>query len=397
MLFSGKMFQGESIRKFEVAFAKYIGVRFAIATSSGTISLYLCLKALGIEKGDEVLLPAYTVPEVVAMILYCGARPVFVDISPITYNIDSSLVEEKISPRTKVLLLTHIYGQPCDIDSFLEIAAKHGLRVIEDAAQACGAEYRGKRAGSFGHLSYFSFGLMKNLNTLGGGAITTNDNYLANRIRKELTLFRFPNSVELIKRFIFVSLIFFFSRPIPFSLFVLPIIRIANLFSSSLVYNLLHAKRSLNFNISVLPEKYKVRFTNFQAFIGLKQLEELDKKNDLRIKNAEILSGLLSGGDFKIPRSLPYVKNIYLNYVLQIKAKGLLIKEFLRRGIDVSSGYIKDCSSMEEFQAFAADCPVSKALFRDNLYLPIHPSLREKHMLYIAESLKKIMRLKPAR
>jgi len=387
---SGKIFNGESLSKFEAEFAKYIGTKHAIVTSSGTTALYLCLKALDIKKGDEIILPAYTVPEVVAMIILSGAKPVFVDIHPGTYNMAPNLVEERVSLKTKFLLLTHIYGQPCDIGPILKIAEKHNLKIVEDAAQACGAEYKGKKIGSFGALSCFSFGLMKNLNTLGGGAITTNNSDLANRIRKEISAFNYPNVTELMKRLFFTSVLSFLTHPLPFTLFVFPIIYVLDLLNENALYHLLRGKKKVNVNTTNFPEAYKVKFTNLQAAIGLKQLEELDKNNRMRMDNAEILSSLLSKSGFKIPYSLRHVKNVHLNYVIQVKDKKWLIRELLKRGIDVTEGYIKNCAGLETFREFRIYCPISEILSKNNLYLPVHPPLKKRHMFYIASSLRKL-------
>ncbi len=391
VIIARKVFGGGALPKFEDEFAKYIGAKYAIATSSGTVSLYLCLKALDIKKGEEIILSAYTVPEVVAIIVYYGAKPVFVDIDPGTYNMNPHLIEERVSPKTKFLLLTHIYGQPCDIDLILKVARKYSLKIIEDCAQACGAEYKGKKVGSFGHLSYFSFSLTKNLNTLGGGAIITNNSDLTDKIRKEISAFKYPKGSELIKRLISASILSFFTYPLPFTIFVFPIIRLLNLVNDNLLYNLLEGKKELNLNQTTLPEKYRVKFTNLQAAIGLKQLEELDKYNNMRIENAKILTNVLKDSGLKIPHTLPYIKSIYLNYVIQVKNKKRIIKKLLKRGIDVTEGYVKSCSVLEEFRRFKTDCPISDALFMDNLYLPIHPPLKERHMLYIADCLKRLV------
>lgn len=386
---SGRILDGDSIAKFESRFAEYIGVKHAILTSSGKLSLYLCLKALGVEVDDEIILPSYTVPEVVTMIRCCGTKPVFVDIDPATYNINPELIKEKITDKTKIILLTHIYGQPCNIDPILKVARKNNLKIIEDVAQACGAEFKGRKTGSFGDLSYFSFGLMKNLNTLGGGMITTNDDLLADKIRKEITNFKYPKRRDLIRRIILALTLSFFTHPIPFSIFVFPFIYLLSLTQKNLLYGLLRG-RKLSYPITrTLPEKYKIKFTNLQAAIGLQQLKELDENNNKRIENAKTLTNLLDKWvPIRLPHSLPYVKNIYLNYVIQVKDRDKVIKKLLRQGVDTTSGYIENCANLKEFQEFKARCPVSDTLSRDNLYLPIQPPLKERYMLHIAKSLK---------
>lgn len=185
------------IRQFERELSDYLGVEHVILTSSGTLSLYLSLKALKIPEDSEVIVSAYTVPEVVSVIILVGAKPVFVDIDPDTYNMNVSLLEGCITSETKVIILTHMYGQPCDIDPVLDLAKRYKLKVIEDVAQALGSEYRERKVGTFGFLSYYSFGIMKNINTLGGGAIATNDTNLADSIRNIISGFGAPDAGEL--------------------------------------------------------------------------------------------------------------------------------------------------------------------------------------------------------
>jgi perosamine synthetase len=182
VLDSGMLVQGTRTAKLEEKFAAACGVRYAVATSSGTTALHLALLAHGIGPGDEVITTPFTFIASVSSILYTGARPTFVDIEADTFNINPALIEAAITPRTKALLPVHLYGYPCDMDVLLEIAARHGLVVIEDAAQAIGAYYKGKAVGSFG-TGCFSLYATKNVMAGEGGMITTDDEALAQRVR----------------------------------------------------------------------------------------------------------------------------------------------------------------------------------------------------------------------
>lgn len=390
-VFSGVALKGKSTALFEKRFAEYIGTKYALSTSSGKIALYLCLKALGLQQGDEVILPSYTVSEVASIILSAGARPVFIDIDPLTDNMDAHLIEERITEKTRFILLTHIYGQPCDIEPIMDIAKKYSLKVIEDCAQACGAEYKGKKVGCFGDLAYFSFGLMKNLNTLGGSMITTNDKSLAEMVKKELDTFLYPRKRNLIKRLFFASILHCFTRPIVFSIFAYPVICIFALGNSKILYSLLGSKRPAGAIEQHNLERYKRRFTNLQAIVGIEQLKDLDRNNDLRITNAMALDTFFNGHDIEKVQSLPYVKNIYLNYVIRIKERRKVIRELLHRGIDVTNGYVESCAARKEFQKYKRHCPASEKLANENLYLPIQPPLAEVHMAHIAKSIKEIV------
>lgn len=175
---------GPEGKPFEAEFAAYCGAKDAAGVNSGTTALHLALLAAGIGPGDEVITVAATFVATTAAVLYAGARPVFVDVDPATWTMDPARIEAAITPRTKAILPVHLHGLMADMDPIMEIAARHGLKVIEDAAQAHGAEYKGRRAGSIGHVGCFSFYPGKNLGAYGeGGAIVSNDPEIMKTVR----------------------------------------------------------------------------------------------------------------------------------------------------------------------------------------------------------------------
>ncbi|MFH1210396.1 MAG: DegT/DnrJ/EryC1/StrS family aminotransferase [archaeon] len=174
---------GEYVTKFEDGFAAYSGVRHGISTSNGTVALHLALSALGIGKGDEVLIPDLTFIATANAVTYTGAKPVLVDVDPETWNMDASRLEEKVNDNTKAIIPVHLYGHPCDMQAIREVADKYGLKVIEDAAEAHGATYKGKRVGSLSDVSCFSFYGNKIITTGEGGICLTDDADLADRLR----------------------------------------------------------------------------------------------------------------------------------------------------------------------------------------------------------------------
>jgi perosamine synthetase len=175
--------KGRFIEEFETLFAKYVGVKHGIATSNGTAALHLALVALNIGEEDEVIVPDLTFAATINAVLYVGAKPVMVDINPDYWCIDPDKLESAITPNTKAVILVHLYGHPCNMDAIMEIASKHDLYVIEDAAEAHGAECKGEKVGSFGHISCFSFYGNKVITTGEGGMCLTNDKELAEKIR----------------------------------------------------------------------------------------------------------------------------------------------------------------------------------------------------------------------
>jgi dTDP-4-amino-4,6-dideoxygalactose transaminase len=184
VLESSEFVLGSEVARFEEEFAAYCGAAHGVGVNSGTSALHLALLAAGVGPGDEVITVPYTFVATTAAIRYTGATPVFVDIDPRTYMIDVPQIEARITPHTKAILPVHLYGQPCDMDPILEIARRHSLIVIEDAAQAHGAEYKGRRTGSMGHMAAFSFYPGKNLGAYGeGGMVTTNNAEYAQKVR----------------------------------------------------------------------------------------------------------------------------------------------------------------------------------------------------------------------
>ena len=239
VLNSGMLAQGPRVKAFEEGFAKMCGVDHAIATSSGTTALHLAMLAHGLSNGDEVITSAFTFIASANSVLYAGARPVFVDIDPQTFNLDVSQIVAAITPRTKAILPVHLYGLACDMDPIMSIAEKHGLVVIEDACQSHGAMYKGQKVGSFG-TGTFSLYPTKNMTSGEGGMITTNDSVIDEKSR---------------------------------------VIR-------------QHGMRVRYYHDEL---GYNFRMTDVHAAIGLAQLNKLDKFNTQRQANAKFMSENLKG------------------------------------------------------------------------------------------------------
>ncbi|MCA1634749.1 MAG: DegT/DnrJ/EryC1/StrS family aminotransferase [Acidobacteria bacterium] len=174
---------GKYVELFEAAFAEFCGVRHAVSCYNGTVALHLALVALGVGPGDEVIVPTLTFVATANAVTYCGARPIFVDSEPETWNLDSAQVEAKITPRTKGIIAVHLYGHPAEMDTLRAVALRHGLFLLEDAAEAHGALYKGRRAGSLGDVAAFSFYGNKIIATGEGGMVVTDDDALASRVR----------------------------------------------------------------------------------------------------------------------------------------------------------------------------------------------------------------------
>ncbi|MDD1651988.1 MAG: DegT/DnrJ/EryC1/StrS family aminotransferase [Methanomicrobiales archaeon] len=264
---------GEQVRGFEEEFARYHGSRYAISVNSGTAALHVAVAAAGIGPGDEVIVPPYTFTATASAVLMHNGVPAFADVTPDTFNLDPGRVEEAITGRTKALIPVHLFGHPAEMDALMEIARDHDLAVIEDCAQAPGAEYRGRKVGTIGHLSAFSFQRTKNMTTGEGGMILTDDPDLAHRCR----LVRNHGEAFM-------------------------------------------AGQKREYLANILGWNY--RMTEMEAAIGREQLKKLDAFNAVRRKNARFLSERLSRfRGITPPVEAPHVVHVYSIYALRYHAE----------------------------------------------------------------------------
>jgi dTDP-4-amino-4,6-dideoxygalactose transaminase len=370
------------IDEFENRFLRYIGTKYAIAVSSARIALYLILKALSIEKGKEVILSTYTDIIVPSVISAVGAKPVFVDIDEDTYNINPNKIEEKINKKTSAILPIHLYGNPCDMDEIMKIAKEHDLYVIEDAAHALGAEYKGRKVGSIGDVGYFSFSIGKNITTGGGGMITTDDTELVSKIKKEVE--KYPlNISRCFKNLSFTFVTKIATSKLIFDFFTYPIIYILNEFNYPLIEKLF--KRD-----QFKPSKYKTRFTAIQAAIGIEQLKKIDELNNKRRDNAQFLMKMLRNLEVKVPKETNKGKHVFLKYTIRIKDRDRIRKMLIRKGIDTSVDYNYTCSQLFKIRE---SYPIAQKVSKEVLNLPVNPNIGKKEMLGIYHSLKSVLNL----
>jgi len=338
--------QGKYVEQFERRFAAYCGCEYGISTTSGTTALHLALASLGIGSGDEVIVPAFTMISTTFAIIYTGAKPVLVDAEPETWNIDTSKVEQKINQRTKAILPVHIYGHPCDMEPIMNIAEKYNLHVVEDAAEAHGAEYKGKKAGGIGHIGCFSFYANKIITTGEGGMIVTNDGAVAEKARalKDLA----------------------FSRQRRF----------------------LHTDLGFNY-----------RMTNIQAAIGLAQFEKIDQYIGMRRKNAYLYNRLLKDiPGITLPPAKEWAKSVYWMYSILIDDKfGIgrdeLMDQLRKKGIDTRTFFIPMHQQpvFQNMGLFKAESyPVAEELERRGLYLPSGSGLTEQQIKQVCQTISKI-------
>ncbi|MBP7055606.1 MAG: aminotransferase class I/II-fold pyridoxal phosphate-dependent enzyme [Candidatus Omnitrophica bacterium] len=367
-LIDGSFCKGGDIGKFEEKFAEYIGTEFALTVSSGRQALDMILASFGLEDGEEVIMSAYTLKNLVDIIEGRGLKARLVDIEPGSFNIDPLLIEKHITPKTRVIIATHIFGLPCDMDKICSIAKKRGILVVEDCAHALGSVYKGKKAGAIGDAAFFSLETIKPVNTFGGGVITTNDKTTAEKLKtiSERCPYR-PGRLALKILFSYFEHLVIISP-----LYILLVKALAWNRTGAFIKNFyLASHKSTNVRNS--------RFANIQAILGLKQLKDLDEKNAARRIAAYTLTRSLKEivcaqeGDETQNRTF-YFFVVKLPY-LKEKLESLRYK-LLKYGVDagIRSEITDDCSA---YMGISDNYPVTKSIYATSMQLPMHDGLRK--------------------
>lgn len=325
---------GREIEAFEEAFAEYVGARFCIGVSNGTAAIQLAVTACGLVADDEIIVPANTFFATAEAVSTAGATPVFVDADPLSYNIDVSKIERAITGRTRALMPVHLYGQAADLDPIFEIAEQHNLIVIEDAAQAHGSLYKGRRVGALGHAGCFSFYPGKNLGAYGeGGAVVTNDPDVARRMR----LLRDHGS-----------------------------------------------ERKYHHEII----GYNSRLEGIQgAVLGVK-LRHLDKWNGLRRLHAARYAVLMKGSGLTLPTEMPYAEHVFHLYVVQSDSRDSLQKALDDAGVQTGIHYPVPIHLQPAYSFMGlktGDFPEAEQQANRVLSLPMFPELTDDQITQVAE------------
>ena len=367
---------GAFINKFERKFAEYVGVNSAFSFGSGRMALYAVLKAMGIGKGDEVILPGYTCAVVPNAIIYCGAKPVYVDIDPKSFNIDISKIEEAITPRAKAIIAQHTFGLPIDMDRLKETAKKFNLKIIEDCAQALGAEYKKRKIGTFGDAAFFSFELSKVITTGCGGMAVTNDDSIGNALKEEQVK-AMPLDLNTSRRM---------ALQILFSAFLY---HPCNYGWAKFVLMLLYKRRIFLPSISKeeqagrMPSCYPCRLSGIQAQLGLSQLSKVDKINKRRIRIANIYNEMLKGlGVSVFEQDTNTYKDIYLRYVFTVNNREEAVRVFSAHQVELGEWFnsVIVCGDLPLDKLFYRDgsCPNAEWAAKHSVNLPTHPRLSDR-------------------
>lgn len=330
---------GDYINKFEKEFSVYCGAKYGVSVSNGTVALQLALRSLGIKNGDEVIIPNLTFIATANAVTYLGAKPVLVDCENETWNLNTKNIEKAVTGNTKAIIPVHLYGHPCDMDLIMKIAKKYNLKVIEDAAEAHGAEYKGRKVGSIGNIGCFSFYGNKTITTGEGGICITNNKILANKMR-----FLKDHGMSTKKRY-------------------------------------WHQEIGYNF-----------RMTNIQAAIGCAQLEKINEFIKIKRQNAFLYNSILKDSNkIILPPEKKWAKNTYWLYSILLKNINTnnLISNLREKNID-SRRFFYPINVLPPYKQ-KGDFKVSNRLSKMGISLPSSTNLTEEEIKYICHTLLEII------
>lgn len=376
----GTLIQGPQIAAFEAAFAERAGGGRAVSTAYGRMAFYYMLRALDLPPGSEVVVPALTFWVIPALALVAGLKVVFADVDPTTFTIDPDALERVITPRTRVVVPTHLYGLPCDMDRVLAIAGRHNLTVIEDCAHALGASYRGRPVGTFGQGALFSFQTLKPLNCYGGGMALMQDEALAERVAALASAEPWPDEARVNKRLLTGKLQRIFIRPRVFSISLFPILWAASWIEASPDVYLWESIRSLD----PLPADYTERFPNVQAAIGLAALDYLDDWTKQTQAHAGLVTAALAGLPGAIPPSVPPDRtHVYYQYCVYGPDRDRLIAYAIRRGVDLEKLHVDVCSDLDLFGEARVDAPGARRA-AEAIQIPVYANLTDDEARRVA-------------
>jgi len=371
VLESSKFIMGKNVDEFEREIAKFIGTKYAISCGNGTDALVLSLEALGIKADDEVITTPYTFFATAESISKVGATPVFVDIDKDTYNINPDLIEEKITSKTKAIIPVHIFGQPADMDKIMEISKKYNLYVIEDACQAIGAEYKGKKCGSIGNIGCFSFFPSKNLGAYGdGGIITTNNEKLA-KILSALRVHGSGRNGEEVYNILNNT-----EETV-----------ISDFYDSETKYNSIYnPAKYYNYLIG-----HNSRLDEIQASILRVKLKYLNNWNQKRKELAFEYNDRLREVPIITPKVLKNVDAIYHLYILQTDKRKELTNYLSKNGISTGIYYPIPLHLQKVYEKLGyklGSLPVAEYLSHRTFAIPLYPELSKQQQDYIINTIK---------
>lgn len=361
-----------ALELFEGSIGRFVGLKHVVCMPMARVGVYFAIKSL-IRPGQKVILSPYTIADVVNMVICAGGVPVFADIERSSCNISAEQVERLIDAQTGAVLITHLHGLLCDVEAIADLCKRKGVPLVEDAAQAFGASFSGKRAGGFGDAAVYSFGMYKNVNTFYGGALASDNKSLIDRVRSEAAGFEYESLLRLLKRVAQGALTDVVTSPAVFRAFTYWIFRFGYLKNIEAINRMVAVELDLELKENV-PAHYLKRMRPLQARAGLSQVSQVDAATDLRISHAQAYhEGLSDLAELQLPPLRLDRSHIYTYFPVQFAKRESLLRFLMEHKRDVAPQHLKNCADLPAFAAFRRDCPNARSVANDLLLLPTYP------------------------
>lgn len=368
----GRVSMGSEVETLERTMCQRLGVKHAIAMPMARVAIYATLRAL-IKPGQKVILSPYTIADVVNMVICAGGVPVFADIERKTCNIDAAEVERLIDDETGAILVTHFYGLMCDVERIAAVCKVRRIPLVEDAAQAFGASRNGRQAGTIGDVGIFSFGMYKNVNSFYGGMVITNNDVLAERIRKDMASLPYQRVGPYLMKVTSAAITDVMTFPAIFRSLTFRLFRCAFLREMDSINNRL--KIDVNPQVKhQIPKEYLCRMTPLQAKLVLGGLGRVEQDMAARIRTAQIYyDGLKDIEELLLPPHLTDSSHMYWYYPIQYRDRHKLVGFAMRHNRDITESYHRNCAALPCFSDYARACPNAEATSSSLIYLPTYP------------------------
>ncbi|MFQ3367920.1 MAG: perosamine synthetase [Methylophilaceae bacterium] len=380
-VFFKKLDRDTIVEQWEKVFAQYINQNYSVAFPYARTAIYYALKSQKLPAGSEIIMPPISIKGILDVVLALNLQPVFVDIDLNTLCFDMKEIDAAITPKTKAILITYLFGIVPNMEDMIEICKKNNLFTIEDFSQCLNGKYKNKKVGSFGNVGVYSASSIKTLDTYGGGLLVCNDSKLHELLKSMQSSLSIPSRMHLINKIIVDLIRNLATSRLIFHFIVFPLLKVFSILNPDGVMKIT-GKRAQNM-IKVLPERWFEKYTSFQAELGLKTLSIVQSEDAMRIKNVEYLKSTLTSLSF--PKNGPDTQNVYWQFVAFFNNPKDSQKRMHKMGVDTSTTSLELISSLDAYP-YKGDTPNANYLYIHGMFIPSFPGMSKKDLKRVSSS-----------
>lgn len=378
---------GLKVKELETQFAEYIGRKHCVAYSFARSAMYHALQALNLPPGSEIIMPPITIKPMVDVVLQCGHKPIFVDISLKDYCFDLEDLKQNITPNTQAAIITYLFGVVPEVQALTQLLQENKITIIEDFSHCLNAESNGTKLGNFSTIAIYSTSAMKTLDTYGGGLLLVDDEDLHNQLRTRRDKMSATSISALRRRVRFVLIRNLLTQPLAFSLITRPLLHLVKMFNPVLHQKLTGARLGLK-PVEEFPEEWNDQYTELQAETGLRHLELVEERDRERIDNVHwYFDSLSPQARERLVQGHNGTKNVYWQLPIIVKDSEAFIKFMASRGIDTGSSNLSLCSQLDIYPQWVKETPNAAALKNRGMFIPIYGSLTQTQKQHIVNTI----------